>query len=124
MGAPAAIIGDRVTGTCTHLVPTPGGAPAPTPLPFSGPVSQNLATSVLIGGRPAAVVGSWGLNTPPHAGIVDAFAAPPAQRGTVTGGSASVFFDGRPAARSGSPCTTCTGTGTLTGTAASVLVGG
>lgn len=124
MGAPAAAMGDRVSGVCTHLVPTPSGAPAPTPLPFSAPLTQGLATSVLVGGRPAAVVGSWGLNVPPHAGIVDAFAAPPAQRGTVLQGSATVLVENRPAARSGSSGSTCTSSATLTGTATTILVGG
>jgi uncharacterized Zn-binding protein involved in type VI secretion len=124
MGAPAAVLNDRITGTCTHLVPTPGGAPAPSPMPFSGPLVEGLATDVLIGGAPAAVVGSAAYAVPPHMGIVDAFAAPPTQRGTVLDGSTTVLIGGRPAARTGSSCATCTGTGTLAGSAATVLVGG
>jgi uncharacterized Zn-binding protein involved in type VI secretion len=124
MSAPAAVLNDRIVGTCTHLVPTPSGAPAPSPLPYSGPLVEGLATNVLIGGAPAAVVGSAAYALPPHVGIVDAFAAPPTQRATVLDGSATVLIGGRPAARSGSSCATCAGTGTLTGTAATVLVGG
>jgi uncharacterized Zn-binding protein involved in type VI secretion len=69
-------------------------------------------------------VGSGGLNLPPHTGIVDAFAAPPAQRATVLAGSATVLFEGRAAARSGSSCSTCAASGVLAGTGTSVLVGG
>ena len=124
MGPPAAVLNDRITGMCTHLVPTPGGPPVPTPMPFSGPVVEGLAPGVLIGGAPAAVVGSVAYATPPHAGIVDAFAVPPTQRATVLDGSRTVFFEGRLAARTGSSCSTCTGTGTLAGSAATVLIGG
>lgn len=124
MGAPAAVLNDSISGTCTHLVPTPSGAPAPSPMPFSGPLVEGLSTSVLIGGKPAAVVGSAAYCVPPHAGIVDAFAAPPLQRGSVLDGSLTVLIGGMPAARSGSSCATCAGTGTLAGSAATVLIGG
>jgi uncharacterized Zn-binding protein involved in type VI secretion len=51
--------------------------------------------------------------------------APPAQRGTVTAGSATVLIEGKPAARTGASCTVCFGApGQLTGTAATVLIGG
>jgi uncharacterized Zn-binding protein involved in type VI secretion len=93
-------------------------------MPFSGPLVEGLAMRVLIGGQPAAVAGSVAYAVPPHVGIVDAFAAPPMQRATVLGGSATVLVEGRPAARSGESCSTCTGTGTLAGTAARVLIGG
>lgn len=125
MGPPAAVANDRIVGLCTHLVPTPSGAPAPSPMPYSGPLVEGLATTVLIGGLPAAVVGSVAYAVPPHVGIVDAFAAPPMQRATVLDGSMTVLLDGgRPAARTGSSCSTCAGTGTLTGSAATVLIGG
>jgi uncharacterized Zn-binding protein involved in type VI secretion len=117
-------MGDRITGTCIHPVPSPPGAPVPTPLPFSAPLLQGLAFSVLIEGKAAAVVGSAGLNTPSHVGISDAFAESNLQRGTVTGGSATVLFEHRPAARTGSSATTCNAPGVVTGTAARVLIGG
>jgi uncharacterized Zn-binding protein involved in type VI secretion len=125
-GAPAAVMGDRITGTCIHPVPSPGaGAPVPTPLAFSAPLLQGLASTVLIEGKAAAVVGSAGLNTAPtHVGITDAFAAPNLQRGTVTSGSTTVLIEGHPAARTGSSAKTCTAPGTVTGTAATVLLGG
>ena len=130
MATPAAVMGDRVSGVCTtHLVPNPtSGAPQPVPsLPFSAPLLQNLAMTVVIGGKPAATVGSMGLNTPPHVGLhpTDPFALPLSQQGTVVGGSATVLIEGKPAARTGSAVTMCAGLpGTLTGTAAAVLIGG
>ena len=56
MGTPAAVLGDRIVGTCVgHLVPAPSGtAPAP-PLPFAAPVVEQVASSVLVGGKPAVV---------------------------------------------------------------------
>lgn len=130
MGEPAAVMGDRITGTCAvHLVPNPAtGAPQPgPPLPFSAPVTVGLAATVLIGGKPAAVVGSSGYNTPPHVGLhpSDPFMVPTTQVGTVVVGSATVLFEKKPAAKTGSSCTICAGApATLTGTAADVLIGG
>jgi uncharacterized Zn-binding protein involved in type VI secretion len=125
MGTPAAVMGDRIAGTCVHPVPSPAlGTPVPTPLPFSAPLLEGLSSKVLMEGKPAAVVGSAGLNVPPHVGITDAFSAPNLQRGTVTDGSATVLIEGKPAAHTGSAATTCTATGTLTGSAATVLIGG
>jgi len=125
MAAPAAKQNDRISGTCTHLVPGPAlGVPQPTPMPYSGPLMEGLAMTVLVGGAPAAVVGSVAYCMPPHVGIVDPFAPPPMQRATVLDGSMTVLIGGKPAARSGSSCSTCAGTGTLAGTAATVLIGG
>ena len=71
MGAPAVVMGDRITGLCpNHLIPGPLGAPVPSPpLPFSAPLLLGLVSTVLIGGKPAAVMNSSGLNTPPHVGL-------------------------------------------------------
>jgi uncharacterized Zn-binding protein involved in type VI secretion len=129
MGQPAAVMGDRVSATCAvHQVPSPAGPPMPAPpMPFSAPLTQNLAPTVQIGGKPAAVVGSSGLNVPPHVGLhpSDPFMMPTTQMATVIGGSSSVLFAGKPAARTGSPCTACAGLpGQLAGTAATVLIGG
>jgi uncharacterized Zn-binding protein involved in type VI secretion len=130
MGAPAAVLGDRVQATCAiHLIPNPAsGAPQPgPPMPFSAPVTTGTCATVQIGGKPTVVVGAQGVNTPPHVGLhpSDPFLAPPTQTGVVVQGSTSVLFGGQPAARSGDPCTACgMPSGTLLGTAASVLVGG
>lgn len=129
MGTPAAVMGDRVTAVCAiHLIPGAMGAPQPSPpLPFSAPLLQGLATKVLIAGKPAAVQGSSGYNTPPHVGLhpSDLFMAPTQQRATVVMGSATVLIEGKPAAKTGSTCTVCSGLpGQLVGTAATVLIGG
>jgi len=121
-------MGDRVSGICLiHVVPGAFGIPTPVPsMPFSAPLTTGLAASVLIGGKPAAVMGSAGMNTPPHVGLhpADPFMIPTVQLGQVVGGVPTVLFEGRPAATTGSPCTLCAGApGTLVGTAATVLVG-
>jgi uncharacterized Zn-binding protein involved in type VI secretion len=129
MGTPAAVAGDQVQGVCAlHQIPNPAsGAPQPgPPFPFAAPLTIGLAVRTLIEGKPAAVVGSSGLNTPPHVGLhpADPFVAPPLQRGTVVGGSSSVLIEGKPAASSTSRATICTGaSGSVVGTAATVLVG-
>jgi uncharacterized Zn-binding protein involved in type VI secretion len=130
MGTPAAVAGDQVTGTCVaHLIPNPAtGAPQPAPpLPFAAPVTLGLCESVLIGGSPAVVAAATGYNTPPHVGLdpADPFFAPPLQQAVITQGSTSVLFGGMPAASTGSQATCCAQpVGTLTGSAASVLIGG
>jgi uncharacterized Zn-binding protein involved in type VI secretion len=81
--------------------------------------------TVLIGGKPAAVVGANGLNTPPHVGLhpSDPHAVPAMQKGTITQGSPTVQFGGKPAARTGSACTVCFGSpGQLAGTASTVQI--
>jgi uncharacterized Zn-binding protein involved in type VI secretion len=128
MGAPAVVAGDRITGVCAvHVVPSPSGAPmpSPAPLPFSAPLTTGLANTVLIGGKPAAVQGSSGVNTPPHVGLhpSDPFLAPPTQQGRVVTGSSTVRFDGRPAAYAGCPVTVCASApAQVAGSAGTVLV--
>ena len=128
MGTPAATQGDQITATCAgHQVPNPAsGAPQPgPPMPFSAPLLVGLEATVLIEGKPAAVLGSNGLNTPPHVGLhpADPFMAPPMQKGTVTQGSPTVLIGGKPAARTGSACIVCFGApGQISGTAATVQI--
>lgn len=128
MSQPAVVQGDRITGVCVgHQIPAPSGvAPAP-PMPFSSPVTQGCDPTVLIGGKPAAVVGASGMNTPPHVGLhaSDPFAVPLVQQGRITGGSATVLIGGKPAARTGSTTTMCFALpGQLVGSQANVLIGG
>lgn len=107
----AARLGDKVVGTDTHvvLVPSPGGpVPTPTPLPFAGTITGGCSPDVLIGGAPAAVVGSTATNLPPH--IVpppSTFQVPPTNQGTVTKGSSTVLINNKPAARNTDTVTTC-----------------
>lgn len=127
MGQPAIVMGDQITGICpNHLVPGPLGAPIPSPpLPFAAPITEGTVASVLMGGKPAAVAGSWGLNTPPHLGLhpADPFLVPPTQRGQILSGSLTVLVGGQPAATAASQCTCCVVPGTLVPSLASVLVG-
>ena len=127
MGAPAIVMGDKVTGMCPiHQIPAAAGAPAPAPpMPFSAPITVGTVASVLIGGKPAVVVGCQGFNTPPHAGLhaSDPYMAPPMQIGRITAGSATVLIGGQPAASASSACTCCATPGTLVPTVTTVLIG-
>jgi len=117
MGSPALVMGDKITGTCPgHLIPSASGTQPAGPLPFSAPLTDGLVASVQIGGRAAAVLGSSGYNTPPHAGIVDgSFASPTMQVGHIVGGSASVLIGGKPAATVQSKGTMCVAPATAAG---------
>lgn len=126
MGTAAAASGDVVVGSCpAHLIPGPVGDPVKAPpMPFSAPMTLGVVPSVLLMGRPAVVVGSTGLNTPPHVGLhaADPFFVPATQIGQVTVGSPTVLVGGRPLGRTGSIGTLCASPGSLMGTAATVLV--
>jgi uncharacterized Zn-binding protein involved in type VI secretion len=112
MGQPAAKEGDQVMATDTHIVmvPSPGG-PVPTPLPhpFSGTLDGGLIETVKLAGQPAGVTGSTATNSPSHIPTPPgtSFQKPPANRGSVANGSATVMLGGQPAARAGDPVTTC-----------------
>ena len=128
MGSPAIVMNDKITGICAiHLIPNPAsGAPQPgPPLPFSAPVVTGVVTSVLIGGKPAAVVGNQGMNTPPHVGLhpTDPFFAPPAQLGTIVSGSPTVLIGGKPAASASAQATCCATPGSLVPSVMTVLIG-
>jgi uncharacterized Zn-binding protein involved in type VI secretion len=129
MGAPAAVMGDQISAICPiHLIPNPAtGIPQPSPpLPFSAPITIGTVPTVLIGGQPAAVEGSSGLNMPPHVGLfpADPYMLPPTQIGQVAMGSTSVLIGGMGAASAASQCTVCGGLpGTLAATGATVLIG-
>jgi uncharacterized Zn-binding protein involved in type VI secretion len=109
MGQPAAAQGDQVTGSDTHLVIVPSGPPVTQPLPFTGPLTEGLSQDVRVQGRPAAVVGSGAINTPPHVPLAPgtAFSRPPANRATVQSGSTSVRINGKFVARAGDRAMTC-----------------
>ncbi len=134
MGQPAARVGDMVTATDIHIimVPSPGG-PVPTPLPhpFVGTITGGASTNVVIGGSPAAVLGSTVTNNPPHIPAGPGpFQIPPTNQGTIVKGSATVMINGKPAARVGDTVMTCNDpaplpVGTITGPGApNVLIGG
>ncbi len=112
MGQPAAKANDRVVATDTHIVMAPAGpslVPTPAPHAFSGVINGGLVGTVKIGGQAAAVAGSTADNTPAHLptppGV--SFQKPPANRGTIQTGSATVRIGGKPAARNGDMALTC-----------------
>jgi uncharacterized Zn-binding protein involved in type VI secretion len=128
VGAPAIVMGDKVTGQCAiHQIPNPAtGAPQPgPPFPFSAPITTGTVATVMIGGKPAAVVGCSGMNTPPHVGLhpADPYMAPPQQMGRIVSGSATVTIGGTPAATAQSSATCCATPGTLVPTVTTVLIG-
>jgi uncharacterized Zn-binding protein involved in type VI secretion len=112
MGMPLAKQNDQVLATDTHIVLVPAGpslVPTPLPHPFSGMINGGLATTVKIGGQPAAVVGSTADNQPPHIPTPPgtSFQKPPANKGTIQVGSATVRIAGKSAARNGDVVMTC-----------------
>ncbi len=110
MGVPGAKKGDPIVGLDTHviMIPSPGGpVPTPTPMPFSGQLDGELSASVEIDNQPAATKGSTASNQPQHVPAGGPFQTPPANKATIDDGSASVFFDDKPAARMGDKAKTC-----------------
>jgi uncharacterized Zn-binding protein involved in type VI secretion len=110
MGEAAATLGAVVTATDTHvvMVPTSGG-PVPTPMSFefAGRILAGCATTVLIGGQPAAVLGCVAQNLPPHVPEEGHFAEEPTNEATVTFGSDTVSIEGKPVVRNGDRAMTC-----------------
>jgi uncharacterized Zn-binding protein involved in type VI secretion len=127
MPAPVIVLGDTINGMCPlHQIPGPVGNPQPgPPMPFSAPLTMGLCTTVFVGGKPAAVMGASGYNTPPHVGLhpADPFMVPPMQVGRVVSGSPTVFFEGKPAANATASVTCCATPGSLVPTVANVMVG-
>lgn len=110
MGLPAAKQGDHVMATDIHIqmVPSPGGpVPTPLPSPFAGALDGSLSSDVFIAGMAAATVGSTATNQPQHIPTAGPFQKPPTNRASVLQGSATVFINGKPAARMGDPALTC-----------------
>ena len=110
MGVPAAKEGDQVVAVDTHvvMVPSPGGpVPTPMPLPFSGKLAGELAGTVFVCNKQAAVKGSTADNSPAHSPPGGPFQNPPSNKASVKEGSATVFFANKAAARMGDPATTC-----------------
>ena len=112
MGPPLAKQNDQVVATDTHIVLVPYGpalVPTPLPHPFSGLIDGGLAPTVKVSGQAAAVVGSTADNQPPHIPTPPGttFQKPPANKGTIQVGSATVRITGKSAARNGDVVMTC-----------------
>lgn len=111
------------------MIPSPGGpVPTPTPMPFNGVLSGNLASKVLIENKAAATEGSTADNTPSHIPAGGPFQKPPSNQGSVKSGSSTVIIENKAAAHTGDPAMTCndpadTPGGTVIGSG-TVLVGG
>lgn len=133
MAQPVARQNDQVTAVDMHvvLVPSPPGAPVPTPLPhaFAGTLVSNLVSNVLVNGLPVAAAGSVAVNSPPHLPTPPgtSFTVPPTNQGVVQSGSPTVLAGGRPVARVGDPVLTCADVpgplGTITTGSPTVVVG-
>jgi hypothetical protein len=110
MSEPAAKNGDRVVGLDVHIVmiTTPGGQ-VPTPLPFSftGSITSELCSTVLIDNEDAATEGSKAENEPEHIAMGGSFQETPSNEATITSGSGTVFADNKALARSQDPATCC-----------------
>jgi uncharacterized Zn-binding protein involved in type VI secretion len=74
---------------------------------FNGILNSSLSPDVNVQSRAAAVVGSVADNTPPHVPIAGPFQRPPHNKGTIVTGSATVFINGKAAARNGDKAKTC-----------------
>ncbi len=112
MGQPAAKQGDQIVATDTHIVMVPAGpslVPTPLPHPFTGIINGALSADVNIMGMPAATVDSTADNTPPHIPTPPGttFQKPPANKGTIKIGSATVKINGKAAARNADVAMTC-----------------
>jgi uncharacterized Zn-binding protein involved in type VI secretion len=106
------VMGDKIQGQCaTHQIPNPAsGAPQPgPPMPFSAPLLMGLEPTVTIGGKAVAVMGSQGMNTPPHVGLhpADPCMVPNMQMGNVMSGSPTVMAGCKPIATTSSQVTMC-----------------
>jgi uncharacterized Zn-binding protein involved in type VI secretion len=107
------VMGDKIQGQCAiHQVPNPASGapqPSPAPLPFSAPLLSGLESTVTIGGKPVAVMGSSGYNMPPHVGLhpADPYMVPTLQEGKVLTGSPTVTAGGKALATSSSQVSMC-----------------
>lgn len=112
MGQPAAKKGDQIIANDIHIVMVPSGpnlVPTPLPHPFAGLINGGLSADVNIMGQPAATVDSTADNSPAHIATPPgtSFQKPPANKGTIQLGSATVKINGKMAARNGDMAMTC-----------------
>lgn len=103
----AAKQGDKISALDMHWVQRPSSAPILKSFEFQGELKSDLSDNVFIQGRAAATKGSVAQNIPPHIAKSGTFVNPPSNEGRIAGGSASVFINGKPAARDGDTAETC-----------------
>jgi len=106
---PAAKEGDQIVAVDMHMVLVPALPPLLLPHPFAGKLNGALSSNVKVMGKPAATVDSTADNSPAHIPTSPgtAFQTPPANKGTVKLGSATVKINGKAAARNGDVAETC-----------------
>jgi uncharacterized Zn-binding protein involved in type VI secretion len=128
---------DTIFGSDTHTVEVPAGtSTVPTPVPghiFDAPLSAGLSSDVLIQDKKAAVVGSKAFTSlERHMWMAPGirYTKTPNFEGEITRGSATVFINGKAAARAGDPAMTCSdiplppqGTSIVRVTSATVSIG-
>jgi uncharacterized Zn-binding protein involved in type VI secretion len=112
---------DPVMGIDTHIVmvPTPVGAPIPTPLPnpYVGIVMDPLdyapviGATVMINGLPRAQAGTGTIQITPHLPLGGPLVPPPTGEGEMFMGSLSVEVDGDAQSYFGLPVLTCQSVG-------------
>lgn len=112
MGQPAAKEDDKIVAVDTHIVLVPsatGAVPTPLPHAFSGTINGSLSGDVNIMSKKAATVDSTAKNSPAHIPTPPgtSFQTPPADKGTIKTGSATVKINGKAAARNGDTAETC-----------------
>jgi uncharacterized Zn-binding protein involved in type VI secretion len=109
-GKPAAKMGDKVQGIDIHKVTdVVSGSTSDVPVPFTGSLTLQTSTDVLISGQPAAIVGKTiAVGQPPHVpppGFV--FTVPPLNTGTITKRPGTVLVNGAPLACIGDTVDSC-----------------
>jgi RHS repeat-associated protein len=112
---------DMVMGIDTHIVaiPTPVGAPIPTPMPnpYVGIVMEPLdyapvvGATVFINGLPRAQAGTGSIQLSPHLPLGGPLVPPPTGEGEVFMGSMTVALDGDAQSFLGMPVLTCQSVG-------------
>lgn len=109
----AARLGDAIQGTTAgeHS----GHEESHGPLPITGTIFGGCSADVLINSRGAATAGSVTAEQDACCG---------GNQGTVAAGSASVFINGKPAARQGDALAAHSGAGTISSGSGNVFIGG
>lgn len=106
----AAKKGDLIVAQAdTHMVqPSGPSGPYAAPFPFAGSLDEGLSTDVFFDGKQAATQGSRASNRTKHVAPPGcSFVRQPDNKGQVTGGSASVYVNNKPVARSEDRAQTC-----------------